>query len=105
MLKTQIKKYNLDDFLELGNDEELLDQSDDEPTRPTRADIIRDEDDDELEQRPPDPDADEDLEEDDYGTPPAPLSLDRNDCLGEDYFDNGEGDYDDFADIGGGDDE
>jgi len=73
--RRHIKKYNLDDFLEAGNDEELLDQTDDEPTRPTRADIIRDEDDDELEQRLPDPDADEDLEEDDYGNLPVPTEL------------------------------
>ena len=97
-----IKKYNLDDFLEIGNDEELPEQTDDEPTHHTRADIIHDEDDDELEHRPPDPDDDEDLEEDDYGNSPSP---DKADHLGEGYFDNGEGDYDDFADVAGGDDD
>ena len=101
--KRQIKKYNLDDFLEVGNDEELLDQTDDEHTRPTRADIIRDVDDDELEHRPPDPDADEDLEEDDYGNLLLPAVA--ADFAGGAYFDNGEGDFDDYAEAGGGDDD
>ena len=100
--RRNIKKYNLDEFLEIGNEEELPDQADDEPTRPNRADIIRDEDDDELEHRPADPDEDEDLDEDDYGNPPSP---DKADHLGEGYFDNGEGDYDDYADVAGGDDD
>ena len=56
--------------------------SDDSPNA-ARGGIIRDEDDDELEHRPPDPDEDKDLEEDDYGNPPSPNKADH---LGEDYF-------------------
>jgi hypothetical protein len=47
--------------------------------------VIRGEDDDEIEVRGDDPDVDEDLDEDDYG---------------EDYFDNGEADFDDYAEAG-----
>ena len=62
-----MKKYNLDDFLQLGNEEENNAQpNDEEAIRPARTEVIYDEDDDELE-RPPDPEADEDLDEDDYG--------------------------------------
>ena len=80
------KKYNLDDFLDVANEGEVSQAHQDEEhiAGPQRTDIIRNEDDDEIEQRQEDPDADEDLEEDDYG---------------EDYFDNGEGDFDDYADV------
>ena len=63
-----MKKYNLDDFLEVGNEEDFLEQIEEEPAGPNRADIIRNDDDDDLEPMVRDPDADEDLEEDDYGT-------------------------------------
>ena len=66
MIKRQVKKYNLDNFLDVGNEEENVELSEEEPTRPARADVILDEEDDELE-RPIELDADEDLEEDDYG--------------------------------------
>jgi hypothetical protein len=62
-----LRKYNLDDFLEVGNDEDILDQAEDERPGPTRTDIIRKEDDDELEPVGGGSDADEDLDEDDYG--------------------------------------
>ena len=85
-VKRHTKKYNLDDFLEVANEEDIPEPTEDEPKGPNRADIIRNEEDDELEQPGgADPDADEDLDEDDYG---------------EDYFDNGEGDFDDYADVG-----
>lgn len=77
------KKYNLDQFLEVANEDDIPELTEEEPTGPNRADIIRNEDDDELEPALQDPDADEDLDEDDYG---------------EDYFDNGEGDHDDYVD-------
>jgi hypothetical protein len=78
-------KYNLDDFLEVANEEDIPDQPDEEAKGPTRADIIRNDEDDDLDPALQNEDADEDLEEDDYG---------------EDYFDNGEGDFDDYADVG-----
>ena len=65
--KTQIKKYNLDDFLEIINEEETFEQPEDEPSDPKRADIIQSDDDDELRQGAQEADGDEDLEEDDYG--------------------------------------
>lgn len=52
----------------MGNEEDIPESMEDEPRGPNRADIIRNEDDDELEQPGGDPDADEDLDEDDYGT-------------------------------------
>jgi hypothetical protein len=61
------KKYNLDDFLEVANEDDIPEQAEEEHTGPNRADIIRNEDDDELEPALQDPDADEDLDEDDYG--------------------------------------
>lgn len=67
-IKTRVKKYNLDDFLEVSNEEDIPDQPEDESKGPARANIIRNEDDDELEPPAPDSDADEDLDEDDYGT-------------------------------------
>lgn len=62
------KRYNLDDFLETANEDYTLEQREEEIQGPTRAEIIRNEEDDELEPIPADPDADEDLNEDDYGT-------------------------------------
>lgn len=82
LAKRAIRKYNLDDFLEVTNDEELLEPPDEEPAGPARAEIIRNEDDDELEQGARDDDGDEDLDEDDYG---------------DNYFDNGEGEWDEYA--------
>lgn len=68
LAKKQIKKYNLDDFLDVSNEEETLEQPEDEPAGPQKADVIQDPDeDDELEPGARDADADEDLEEDDYG--------------------------------------
>jgi hypothetical protein len=65
--KRHTKKYNLDDFLEVSNEDDIPEQIDDESKGPNRTDIIRNEDDDDLEPPAPDPDADEDLDEDDYG--------------------------------------
>lgn len=68
LVKKQIKKYNLNDFLDVTNEEETLEQPEDEPAGPRRADIIPDpEEDDELAPGARDADVDEDLEEDDYG--------------------------------------
>jgi DNA-directed RNA polymerase III subunit RPC7 len=89
LAKRTVRKYNLDDFLDVTNDEELLDIPDDEPTGPVRAEVILNEEDDELEPGARDDDADEDLDEDDYG---------------DNYFDNGEAEHDDFAEVGGDDD-
>jgi hypothetical protein len=72
-LKRHTKKYNLDDFLEVANEEDIPETTEDEPKGPNRADIIRNDEDDELEQPGADPDADEDLDEDDYGTFLSPL--------------------------------
>jgi hypothetical protein len=87
------KKYNLDHFLEVANEDDIPEPTEEEQTGPNRADIIRNEDDDELEPALQDPDADEDLDEDDYGTTPSHSLI-----PGEDYFDNGEGDHDDYVD-------
>lgn len=70
LAKRQVKKYNLDDFLELGNEEDIFEQTEDEPNGPKRADVINNDDDDELEPGARDADQDEDLEEDDYGIIP-----------------------------------
>lgn len=67
-MKRPVKKYNLDDFLDVSNEDDIPDQPEDELKGPARANIIRNEDDDELEPPAPDSDADEDLDEDDYGT-------------------------------------
>jgi len=72
-LKRHTKKYNLDDFLEVANEEDIPETTEDEPKGPSRADIIRNDEDDELEQPGADPDADEDLDEDDYGIFLGPL--------------------------------
>ena len=97
LVKKRIKKYNLDDFLDVANEEDTLEQPENEPVGPQRADIIQDpEEDDELEPGARDADADEDLEEDDYGNYKDKFKL----IVGEDYFDNGEGDYDDYAEGG-----
>jgi hypothetical protein len=67
LAKRQVKKYNLDDFLELGNEEDIFEPTEDEPSGPKRVDVINNDDDDELEPGARDADLDEDLEEDDYG--------------------------------------
>jgi len=68
-VQRKVKKYNLDDFLEVANEEDVPDQTEDEPKGPTRSEIIRNDEDDELEPAVQDADADEDLDEDDYGIP------------------------------------
>ena len=63
-------KLILDDFLDIANEEETFEKPDDEPPDLERVDIIQSDVDDELQQGARDADADEDLEEDDYGSPP-----------------------------------
>ena len=66
--KRHIRKYNLNDFLDTTNEEELLEvPEEEEPTGPTRVGIIPDEEDDELEPGAQDAEAYEDLDDDDYG--------------------------------------
>lgn len=61
------KRYNLEDFLEVANEDDIPEETEEEPSGPNRTGIIRNDDDDELEPAIQDPDADEDLDEDDYG--------------------------------------
>lgn len=68
-MQRKVKKYNLDDFLEVANEEDVPDQTEDEPKGPARSEIIRNDEDDELEPAVQDAEADEDLDEDDYGIP------------------------------------
>jgi hypothetical protein len=67
-----------------------------------RADIIVNEEDDELEPGARNDDADEDLDEDDYGIPAAKEA--QANLTGDTYFDNGEGEWDEYVDPGNDDD-
>jgi len=64
--KRPIKKYNLTEFLEVPDEDEAPDDVEEEAKGPTKADLIRTEEDDDLE-AVQDPEGDDDLDEDDYG--------------------------------------
>ena len=67
--KQQLRKYNLTDFLEVPDEDDILhdDANEEDVNVSKKAEIIRTEEDDDLEAVNQDPDADYDLDEDDYG--------------------------------------
>jgi hypothetical protein len=65
-----VKKYNLTEFLEVPDEDEAPEEGEEEVKGPNKADLIRTEEDDDLE-AVQDPEGDDDLDEDDYGKPPT----------------------------------